>query len=244
MTLTKSGLLGLCAMVIGILSISVNATQASTLSWLILPSGGGAATELKAELLGERDDGDLTLLGEIGGFEITITCPTFELKGLDLEVGGKLTSGGKITFRSCDLYDKGTLEEPDEDCAVKSPGAVAGLIETKELKGELVLVGGALLAKVEPKTGSTGTFATIRIEGPECGYIEVNQVHGVFYAKDCGGFATTHKVKHLIESAAASTALYIGGHSAGQLANTKIDGSAWVKLGDVHDGLEWSGMDV
>jgi hypothetical protein len=268
---TKLGLLGLCAFIVGMMSMSASAAQGATLSWLILPSGGGTATELKAFLVGEKDT-DLSLLGEIAGLKIIITCGSFALKGVYIEPVGKLTEGGKVVFKECEVYKTFPLGELDERCTVRSAKElVAGTVESGEGKGVLVLhefkdVSGEVLkevlTKIEPKAGPTGTFATIRLEGAECPYTEVNQVHGTLFIKDCEHLenaekkllpcdknATVHKVKHLIEANAELTALYIGGHSANQLANTKVHGSAWIKLGNDnaginHTGLEWSAMDA
>ena len=243
---TKLGLLGLCAVVVGIMSMSAGAAQGATLSWLILNSTHTTATELKALLVGTKDT-DLTLLAELAGLKVTITCGKFALNGVNLEVGGKLTEGGKVSFSECAIYKKGTLEEKDTRCTVKSAGAAAGTIETGEGKGELVLIGGVVETKVEPKAGPTGTFATIRFEGAECPYPESNQVHGTLVLKDCLGIPTTHKVTHLVEGDALNTLLYVGGHSAKQLEVTKIHGSAFISLGKGavdHTGLEWAAMDV
>jgi hypothetical protein len=125
---------------------------------------------------------------------------------------------------------------------VKSPVAAEGTIESRELKGALVLVEGQVQVKIEP-ISLASSLATIRFDGFECVLTEVNQLRGVIYIKDCLGFATTHKLRHLIE-AGSSTLLYIGGHSAKQLEITKLLGSTFVELGGAHEGLEWSGMDV
>jgi hypothetical protein len=239
--------------------MSAGAAQGATLSWLILNSTHTTATELKAELEGKKDkEIDLTLLAELNGLPIIITCGNFSLSGVNLEVGGKLTSGGTVNFTECEVYKEFPLGKLDARCTVKSPGAALGTV-TATGKGELVLhktKAGVeeVLTKVEPlltakeveekKEPSKGIFTTIRLEGLECPYPEQNVVHGTLFLKDCQGFATTHKLEHLIEANAELTALYVGGHSAKQLEVTKVDGSALIRLKGAHVGLEWSAMDV
>jgi hypothetical protein len=238
----KLGLLGLCVMM-GVLVTSVSAAHGSTLSWLILNSTHTTATELKATLAVKTDSQHLTLDGEVAGLKIALTCTNLALKGVNLELGGKLTEGGKIIFTGCKIYRTAPLTE-EYKCTAKTSGAAAGTIETGELKGELTLVGTELVTKIEPKAGPTGTFATLRFEGAECPLPELNQLHGTAFFKDCQSFQTTHKLEHLIESVSALVAIFTGGHSAKQLEVTKILGSFWVFLTGVHAGLEWSGMDV
>jgi hypothetical protein len=238
---TKAGILSLCAIVVGIMSMSANSAQGATLSWLILNSSKTTATELKAELVAELDTA-ITIHAELpGGIPILVTCTNPSLKGVNLETGGKLTEGGKIIFSGCKVFDKSGTEFK---CTVKSSGAAAGTVETNELKGQLVLVGTELLTKIEPKSGPTGNFATVRFEGAECPLTEINQLHGTLFVNDCEGFATSHKTKHLIAVEPVNTAMYVGGHSAKQLEVTKILFSIWLKVGGAHAGLDWSGMDV
>jgi hypothetical protein len=215
------------------------------LRWLVLNGSGTTATELKAPLVGERDSQDLTLLTKLLGKKLAITCTGFELKGLNLETGGVLTTGFTILYTGCETYGSGSLTEP-LGCNVHSSGTVAGskTIETNKLKGGLVLHtlaggGSEVLAKIEPETGAT--FATFLTE--ECVWPETNPVRGVVYVKDCLGKALTHEVKHLVEQAPL-TSLYLGAHSAEHL-ETSIDGSGWVQMGGaVHLGLKWSAMDT
>jgi len=240
---SKLGLLGLCVIaVLGVAAISTSIAQAAQPTWVTLESQAGELASQIAELTGEKDSSHLTLLGETAGLKISVTCTAFTLKGVNLEVEGKLTEGGKALFTGCAVYDKGTLETAYK-CTTKSPGAATGTIETNEIKGVLALhtLGGGgteVLAKVEPKAGPTGNFATLRFEGAECVLPEANVVHGTLYLKDGLGQATTHVLKHLVEQGPL-TALYIGGHSAKQLEITKIDGGVWVALGGASKGQLW-----
>jgi hypothetical protein len=223
------------------MAMSTSTTQASTLSWLVLNSSHTTATELKAELKGEMASLSIIYHIEVAGFKALLVCKGIALLGAFFVANGNVGAGMKILQSACIVQNS---KEEELKCTVKTTGASAGTIETNELKGELVLVGSELLTRIEPISGPTGTIATIRFEGEACVLPELNQLHGTLYLKDSEGFATTHKVKHLFESSAASTALYVGGHSAKQLEITKILGGIWISLGSGHVGLPWSGMDV
>jgi hypothetical protein len=249
MTRSKLGLLGLCAVVLGMMAISAASAQGATLDWLVLNAAGTVATlvqkepngtvNLLAAVTGKIDTLKLTLLTHLVGLKVGVSCTAFTTSGISLEPEGKLSEGGKVVFTGC------SVSEGDTKCTVKSPGAATGTIESGEGKGEIVLhelAGGAkdVLTKIEPKAAG-GTFATLRFEG-ECSLPESNAVKGVLFVKDCEGFATTHKVKHLIEQGPL-TSLTVGADTTEHL-ETSIDGSAWVELAGAHSGLAWAAMDT
>jgi len=243
MTRTKLGLLGLCAVVLGMMAISASSAQAA-LSWLILNSAGTTSTFLKAAVKGKKDTADITLLTHEVGIKFAVTCTEFETTGINLEAEGKLTTGGKVKFTGCEAYGKGSLEEA-LGCHVHSSGQPAGTVETGKGKGELVLHERAdktkvVLTKLEPEAGSTGTFASFLTEG--CVIPEANPVHGVLYVEDCEGKATVHAVEHLIVQGPL-TSMWVGTDNAEHL-ETSIDGSAWVFLAGEHAGLAWSALDA
>jgi len=210
------------------------------LSWLILNSTHTIATELKALLTATNDSTHLTLAWEIAAVKVAITCTGFTLKGVNLEIGGNLTKGGQAIFTGCKMYETAPLTK-EYKCSVGGP---IGTIESKEFKGELVLIANELQAKIEPIGGPEGNLAVLPFKGAECFLSDfLLELHGTLYLKDYEGFATTHKLKHLIE-AGSSTALYVGGHSVKELEITKVLGSAWVGPAGAHSGLEWSGMDA
>jgi len=257
---TKLGLLGLCAVVLGVMAMSAASAQA--LSWLVLNAAGTVATEVKfeeieeenakkekvkltivnllAEVKGEVDTANPTLLTKLVGLKVGVTCTNFETKNIFLEPEGKLAAGGQVVFTGCTV----TLNGAASNCTVKSPGAAAGTVLSNKGKGELVLheikVGEKeVLTKIEAESAAEG-FATLRFEG-ECALPEVNKVTGTLFVKDCEKFATTHKVKHLITQGPL-TSLSVGADTAEHL-ETSIDGSAWVKLAGAHVNLAWAGMD-
>ena len=244
---SKQGVLGLCAMALGVIAVSATSAQAA-FSWLVLDSSKSVATEvvltgeggtnLLAALTGEPDSADLSLLTELNGLEIAVTCTNFTLLNFSLEAHGKLSTGGRTIFTGCDAY-KGGILGTNLGCVVKSPGAPDGTIETNELKGELALHAGA---EVVVKILALGTdIATLRFE--ECELTEVNPLRGVIYINDGLAQATTHATRHLIEQHAL-TRIYLGSHNEKKLSKTKFDGSAWVELTGTHDNLDWSAMDM
>jgi len=236
---TKLGLLGLCAVVLGMMAMSASSAQA--FSWLLLNTKMEAVAFLNAALKGEKDTKVITLLGKEVGIKFAVSCGEFETEEISLAAEGKLTTGGKVKFTGCEAYGKGTEEEP-LGCKVHSAGAAVGTIETLKGKGELVLhelAGGTkeILTKLEPETGNT--FATFLTEG--CVIPEVNPVHGVLYAKDCEGKATEHLLRHLIIQGPL-TSLWLGADTAEHL-ETSIDGSAWVALKGAHLGYLFGAME-
>lgn len=226
-----------------------------SLGWPILNSSGTIAVELKALILGEKDTPDLTLLTKFEGEKLALTCTNFELAGVNLEAGGRLTEGGKVVFTGCEFYGKGSLEKP-LNCKVHTTGKATGTIETNALKGELVLhelAGGGteLLTKIEPKEGNT--FATVLVtESETCWFEEKAVIRGKLFIKDCSSIVeekcenkmTSHLVKHLIVEGPL-TSLWVGADSKEHL-ETSVDGGAWVKLGNSgigeHQGLKWAGI--
>ena len=237
---TKLGLLGLCAVVFGVMAMSATSAQAA-LSWLVLNSAKTTETELKAELAGESD-GDVSLTTKEVSIKFTVTCSGFELVGVNLEAGGTLTNGGKVKFTGCEAYETAPLTGA-LGCHVHSAGQTSGNVLTAEGKGTLALhtlTGGGteVLTKLEPKTGTT--FATFLTE--KCVVPETNPVNGVLYLKDCEKKALTHEVKHLVEQGPL-TSLFVGSDTAEHL-ETSLSGSGWVKLGGAHAGLKFAAMDV
>lgn len=241
MTRSKLGLLGLCAVIFGMMAMSASSAQAA-LSWLILDSKG-VATELAAKLMGENDSTHYTLLTHAIGLAINITCNNFELVGVELEAGGKLKSGGKVKFTGCEAYETSPLTTPLV-CHVHTAGAAAGTIETNAGKGELVLHEMAdgkklVLTKIEPKEGTE--FVNILTES--CVLPASNKITGVLYLVDCEDKATTHLLRHLVEQGPL-TSLNYGTNMTTEHLETSLMGSGWIKLTGTHVGLLWGAMDA
>lgn len=240
MTRSKLGLMGLCAVIFGVMAMSASSAQASLFTWLYLKVEGGTATEVsgteKIAVEGKIDSNDITLLTKEIGIKFAVTCTNFALTGVNLEKEGTLTPGGKVKFTGCEAYGKGSLEEA-LGCKVHSAGQPAGTVESLEGKGALLLheikAGETeLVTKIEPKEGTV--FATFLTEG--CVLPESNPINGKLFLKDCQLMAELHLKEHLIEQGPL-TSLWVGKDTAEHL-ETSIDGSAWVFLSN---GLSWGG---
>jgi hypothetical protein len=244
MNRSRLSLLGLCAVIFGVMAMSTSSAQAA-LSWLVLNSAGTEAKELKALVEGKNETLWLSLLEHVIGLRIELVCMKFTLAGINLEAGGTLTTGGKVRFEECEVWSlkaNGELETLLE-CKPHSSGLPAGTIDTNKGKGALVLhelAGGGkeVLIKIEPEVGTT--FATILTEG--CALPEANSINGVIYLKDGEGKATVHALEHLIEQGPL-TSLFIGKDTAEHLESA-IDGSLWLFVSGAHVGLKWAAMDV
>jgi hypothetical protein len=229
---SKLGLLSLCALALGLMAF---ASSASAAEWLILTENEKhelfvkTATELNASVVGELE-GTGKLLTKLVSIPITIGCTGATLTETKLIGGGKLSTGGSVTFSSC------TVETPST-CQVKSKGAAIGTIASTKGKGVLESNGET---KIEPETAG-GPFAELIFSGASCTLPTevVEKVSGVLWIKDCEGKVETHLEKHLIvESTAHGHTLFIGSDTAEHL-ETSLDGSAWVKLSGAHAGLKW-----
>lgn len=237
---SKPGLLGLCMMALSLMAIAANSASAAV-EWLILDKSGTAlnASALPAEIVGELENNDGTLLTKLIGLEISVLCTSATLTGTKLEGGGKLTNGGKVTFGGC------TVPTPT-GCTVSSVGAATGTIQSLAGKGQLQTNGETL---IEPSTGIT--FAELVFAGATCplptGVGE--PINGKLWIKDCEKQAATHLVKHLIsESLEHHTGtggklgtLWIGKDTEEHL-ETRIDGSVEVFLAGAHNGLSWGAI--
>src|SRR6476469_9656292 len=138
MARTKLALLGLCAVVVGMMAMHASAAQGATLSWLVLNSAHTVATELKAELIGEIDSSSIKLNTEMAGLTPLFTCNAFAFTALLFAAAGQFIAAGAIILAGCvPVNHKGESYK----CTVKSTGAPAGTIKSNELKGGLVLVG-------------------------------------------------------------------------------------------------------
>ena len=236
---TRLGLLGLCAMIFGVMAVSAGSAQASLYQWLILDESGTTATELKAPVEGETDSEHLTLVTHELSRTFWITCTNFKVEGVNLEAEGQLTTGGRVTFTGCEAYGSGPLTEP-LGCNVNSPTTApgSGTVISEKGKGGLGLHEGTLVTTIEPEAAG-GSFADVETE--ECIMPEHNKVSGKLVIEDCEGKAEEHALKHLIEEEGALTELWIGKKTAEHL-ETFIEGSAWVFLVGSHEGLAWDGM--
>jgi hypothetical protein len=238
---TRLGLLGLCAVVLGVMAFSASAAQAEAgAKWLIL-SGGVAKTgeELPAAVDGSLENNDGSLLSKIVGIKTKFLCTGAKLIEVKLEGTGSLTNGGKVKFTGCATY---LNEELAPECETHSAGQPAGTIVSNAGKGLLVLHEPSAgvkegVTRIEPKEGET--FVTLTL-GELCPIGNKVPIIGKLFVKDCEGKLTTHLVNHLIEELKALTTLWTISKTAEHVAT--IDGSALVFLTGAHAGLAWGGM--
>ena len=249
---TRLGLLGLCAVVLGVMAFSASAAQAeSTAVWLILTEETfknekgetehkvKTGAELPAVVEGSLENNEGSLLSKITGIAVQFKCTAATLVGVKLEKEGKLTEGGKVKFTGCKTFLNGAEAT---ECVPHSGSEPAGTLLSNEGKGLLVLHEPSAgvkegVTRIEPKTGAT--FITLTL-GASCPIGNSVPIIGKLFVKDCEGKLTTHLVKHLIEELKALTKLWTISETAEHVAT--IDGSAMVFLGSPHTGLAWGGM--
>jgi hypothetical protein len=228
-------LLGLCAVVLGVMAFGAGAAQAEVgAKWLVLTAGGETkdAANLKALVEGKIENNLASLLSEVLGIEVEILCTSGTLTGVSLEGEGKITNGGKVTFKGCSVDLNG---EASSACQPHSVGSPTGTVETNAGKGLLSLVlSGVAGTVIVAKEGTT--LANVNM-GSECPIGENIPVRGSLVIEDAA--LTTHSAVHLIKENAVHSHLWVLNDTAEHSA--KIDGSAEVSLAGEHVGLKWSG---
>jgi hypothetical protein len=230
---SRLGLLGLCALAVGLMALEASSAQAA--NWLILNSKGEVktGTELPAELGGEVDGIVIILDTHSVKIHVKASCSKFSILGAKLEAGGALTKGAKIKLEGCKVFNAATETELPE-CHVKTTGQAFGTVESNKSKGQLQTNGEI---KLEPETGIT--FATLEFEAG-CVLPSPTALSGTLFFEDCEGKAATHLVKHLFKQG-AGTSLFVGADTAEHL-ETSLVGSLWIFLVGTHAGLSWGAV--
>jgi hypothetical protein len=253
---SRFGLLGLCAIVLGLMAFGTTAAQAEPLArWLILKSDGtllpdsglAVPVELEKETTG-------ILHTKIAGVAVLFECEKIAAVNANLlahgSVGEKLVkekvgekeiergTASKIKFSGCITKLNGTASKP---CEPNNSGTEPGVIVTNPGHALIELHEKADKTKVEfvhilPDTGET--FATIKTS-EECSIGASVPVIGKAYLEDCEGKFLTHLVKHLTQVSTELTELWTISKTAEHVAT--ILGSAWALLGGEHKGLAWGG---
>jgi hypothetical protein len=240
MTRSRLGLLGLCAMVLGLMAFGATGAQAEG-TWLILNSINQVktGTELPAIIELEKESSVYVLHSKIIGIAVLFLCT--ELKAVNAKIFGAGAvgkgpgeeKGSKVLFSGCTTDLNGAAAP---ECTPKdATEGVAGTILTKEGHALVVLHEGQDITKVLPDEGET--FATIEM-GATCPIGTKVPVIGSLALKDCENLALTHLVKHLVEPFEALTQLWTISKTEEHKAT--LLGSAWAKLGGEHTGLKWS----
>jgi hypothetical protein len=216
MTRSKLGLLGFCAVMLGLLAFNTGIASATVGSnWLILMSNGEVLTgaQLTATLQLSRDT-TIVLHSKILGLAVLFECEKIEALNANLLKNGTVAKefnaegkpvGAQIKFSECITKLNG---ETTAACQPNAGGTEPGVIKTNLLHGLLVLhilknekgeeVGKDDLILVLPDTGET--LATLEFSAA-CAVGKKVPIIGSFTLKDCEGNASflTHKVIHLLE---------------------------------------------
>ena len=245
MTRTKLGLLGLCAVLFGLMAFSTSAHATAGAKWLILTSGGvlKEGSTLHASLGLEKDSPTLVLHSEILKIKVLFLCTELKAVNAKLLANGSIgkeegaVSGSQLLFSGC-TTDLNGMAAPE--CTPSDPTDGAGKLVTKFLHG-LIVLGAAKedLVQIIPDVGKT--YITLPLPAA-CPIGTSVPIIGELFLKDCENLMLTHVVKHLLETG-PGTKLFTISETA-EHASTLL-GSAWAFLissgAEVHTGLKFSG---
>lgn len=208
---------------------------AGTVAWLVVDANQlpTLLKNFKAALSAKAEAGGVSLLTHLASLSIKIGCTTAELVGASVESFGKVTSGFKAKFTSCELLNASS-GKPIEECVAKSMGSPTGTVETSALKGELVKGG---LLKVTPKEGTA--LATLA-SGEGCSLASEIPVNGTLNLGDGKGELLVHAAEHLAKQG-SGTELWVGEKTAEHL-ETSIDGGILATFTGEYVGRSWGGM--
>ena len=238
---TKLGLLGLCAVVFGLMAFSTSAQATVGAKWLILTSGGvlkeGATLHPSVNV--ETDSSTLVLHTEILKIKTLFLCTAVKAVEAKLLAEGSIgkeagvVSGSKLLISGC-TTDLNGVAAPE--CTPSDPIDGKGAIVTKPLHALLVLgTSGEDLLEAIPDSGKTYTTVVLPAACPIGTSVPVI---GTLRLKDGENLMLTHLVKHLVEPG-PGTSLYTISETA-EHASTFL-GSEWAFLTGEHVGLQWSG---
>jgi hypothetical protein len=250
MTRTRLGLLGLCAVVFGLMAFSASAAQAEVgAKWLVLKTEGGALltdAEIEAnkeKIVGEIENKTASLLSKVLGLKTQLLCTAGELIDALLAANGSVKAGAKVKFTGCIALKAGTAEKLS-GCLPHSAGQAeaSGVIETNAFHAliELHELAGGVKHDVTLIIPDNVKEEFLNIlMGEECAVGSSLPVFGKLTLWDCveeGKGALKHAVTHLVTEFKPLTKLYTLTDTAEHL-ETSLDGSANVKLAS---GRSWA----
>ena len=239
---SRFGLLGLCAVLFGVMAFGTTAAQAEVgAQWLFAEKGAGTKLIpfLEASIQLEKDSPTYVLHSKILGVAVLFLCTELKLVNAVLKANGSIGEGFKILFSGCTTDLNGVA---NANCTPNDVTDGLGVIVTQNLHALLVLgelAGGVKddLLKILPDTGET--FDNMEF-GSKCPIGTKIPVIGKLMFKDCANEALTHLVKHLLEPAPAPfTELWTISKTAEHQAT--LLGSFWAFLTGAHEGLKFSG---
>ena len=229
-------LVGLFALMIGLMAVSVPAAQAEPGAyWEVGGTKIEGASELLPKIGLKKDVPNIIFLLKISGSKIELSCTEIKMVNGLLHKLGNIT--GKLHFGNCITKMNGS----EASCKPHSPGAELGLIETNALVGLLKLhAEGAIkedLLELLPQVGETFLTFVLGVEGKEeCLFLlGKNEIKGKVFLKDCQNELLTNKAEHLFEEQKALSKLLFAG------TPFTIDGSFLAFLEGVHASQLWSG---
>jgi hypothetical protein len=236
---SRFGLLGLCAVLFGVMAYGASAAQAEKESHFWILDNFGQKIDsgtLRAEIAVEKDSKVTILHSEILKIKVLFLCTELKAVNAVLEGEGKITSGFgsgfKVLYSGCTTDLNGTA---NANCTPNDATDGSGIIVTNNLHA-LVILGllGETVLSILPDVGET--LATIEM-GKSCPIGTKVPIIGRLALKDCEGRAEEHLVKHLLEPAwAPFTELWTISKTA-EHASTLL-GSAWGLLKTLgHTGL-------
>jgi hypothetical protein len=242
---SRFGLLGLCAVLFGVMAFGATAAQAEVgAQWLFAEKGAGTKLVpfLEASIGLEKDSAVYILHTKILGVAVLFLCTELKAVNAVLKANGSIGEGGKVLFSGC-TTDLNNV--PNAACTPNDITDGLGFIVTQNLHSLLVLhelAGGVkddLLKLLPDKVGGveSNVFAYIEM-GEKCPIGKKVPVIGKLTLKDCEGLALTHLVKHLVEPGPL-TELWTISETPEHVAT--LLGSAWGFLTGAHEGLKFSG---
>jgi hypothetical protein len=254
MTRSKLGLLGFCAVVLGLVAFNTGLASAEPgANWLILMSNGEVLTGAQlTAALGLSKETTMVLHSKILGLTVLYECNKIEAVNTNLLKNGTVAKefnaeakpvGFQIKFSECIAIIGGMIEP---NCTPNAGGTQPGVILTNPLHGLLTLHEPKVNEKVEllkilPDVGNT--IATIE-SSPSCIIGKKVPIIGKLYLKDCETVACatstflTHKVTHLV-TVGPLTEMWMISETAEHVMS--LLGVARAFLIGAHSGLAWAG---
>jgi hypothetical protein len=242
MNRTKLGLLGLCAVALGLLAFSAAAQATTGSKWLIL-NGKGELKEgstLHAALQFKKDT-TMVMHTEILKIKVLFLCTEIKAVNALLQKDGTVAKefnaegkpvGSKVLFSGCTTDLNGAASP---ECTPSDPEDGKGFVVTKLGHALATLHEGKDIVIVLPDSGTT--FGTIVLPAG-CPIGTSIPVIGQLALQDCENLALTHLVEHLFEGFDPLTKLFSISETAEHA--TTILGSAWAFLTGEHVGLKFS----
>jgi hypothetical protein len=225
-------LLGLCALVLGVMSLGASAAQASG-TWNYINPKAELKVLPEETIGGTLENNHGVLHAKIAGVSFLVLCTSFTASELKLIPGGTVL--GLLVFHGCRVELNGVVSAA---CLPVANGTEKDLIRTLKFKGLQSLHNGEPIVVVELDTGSNA-FAHLGF-GEECAIGEDVLIGGKFAVKDCLGKYKEHRVNHLVEEYAPLTHLWVISDTAEHAAT--ILGSAEFFLTGANTGLKWAGL--